>query len=278
MIRRDAPQAFDLIAQHDHALLAGFMARHIGNARFAPPEPFHNTIRGIDLHDSGWPLHDDHPTLDANGHPLDVFQTPPEIALTVWAASADRAAAQDPYAGLLVSLHVLALSRLSSQPRPAVPPATPHHTPQQLFAINRFQHAQIELQENLRHRLDLATDEPLHFGLAEQSSDPRERQLARNFHLLQAMDQLSLAICCTTPPVTLSVLISPTLGAAPVQLSLRRAGNDLVVNPWPFDAATLPCQVPYRGVPDRAYAGNEEFQKVYSAATVRTLCCALRPG
>src|SRR5918996_3103727 len=98
MIRRDADGEFLLIAQHDHALVAGVLAEHFGNQRFAQPEPRDATIRGVSLHDSGWPLHDDEPTINPRGLPSDVFETTRPVALKVWTASADRAAAEDPYA------------------------------------------------------------------------------------------------------------------------------------------------------------------------------------
>ncbi len=277
MIRRDAHNAFDLITQHDHARLSGHLARHFGNHQFALPTPLEPTLRGIELHDCGWPLHDDKPTLSPDGQPLHVFQTPPEIAVKVWSESAERAASADSYAGLLVSLHVLALSRLGSQPASDGQPPAHRHSPQQVFAINKFQHAQIELQESLRHRLGMATDLPLRFGLAEESSDSRELELARNFHLLQAMDQLSLAVCCTAPPVRKSVGIPQKVGSIPVPLHLTLRGDDLLVDPWPFDVATISCRIPFRRVLMHCYGNDVEFQDLYAAAPIQMLNFTVRP-
>ncbi|HSU66058.1 MAG TPA: DUF3891 family protein, partial [Tepidisphaeraceae bacterium] len=108
MIRHRREDEFLLFTQHDHALLAGRLAEHISGALIARPSP--ETIQGIALHDCGWPLHDDEPTINPRGLPLHVFETPPEISTVVWSASARRAANKDPYSGLLVSLHVLNLS------------------------------------------------------------------------------------------------------------------------------------------------------------------------
>src|SRR3954471_14996863 len=69
MIRRHVGEEFFLIAQDDHAKLAGELARHFGNDRFARPEPQNEVIAGVSLHDAGWPLHDDEPTLNAGGLP-----------------------------------------------------------------------------------------------------------------------------------------------------------------------------------------------------------------
>src|SRR4051812_8913976 len=114
MIRREDEGGFLLITQHDHALISGELAEQFGNEYFARPAPLESVLRGIRLHDGGWPLHDDQPTRNSDGLPLDVFETPPEIALKVWTAGVERAAAEDKYAGLLVSVHVLNLSVFAS--------------------------------------------------------------------------------------------------------------------------------------------------------------------
>jgi hypothetical protein len=144
MIRRQGSDRFILITQHDHALLSGRLAERVGNAQFARPEPREAAIRGIAMHDSGWPLHDDRPTVNPKHLPLDVFETPREVALHVWDASVERAAASHPYAGLLVSLHVMSLSQLLGQMRPSQ---------RDQFEITKFQHREIERQEELRQRV-----------------------------------------------------------------------------------------------------------------------------
>src|SRR5438874_5670453 len=113
MIRRAQGSHFLLITQHDHALIAGELADQFGNDNFASPIPREQTLLGVSLHDCGWPLHDIEPTLNADGLPLDVFESPRDLAFKVWTASVERAAQKDPYAGLLVSLHVLSLSVLA---------------------------------------------------------------------------------------------------------------------------------------------------------------------
>src|SRR5437870_3883353 len=143
MIRREQRGEFLLIAQHDHALISGELAEYFGNDQFAKPMPYQQTLAGIRLHDCGWPLHDDEPTLNAQRVPLDVFETPAAIALKVWAAGVEKAKTQDPYAGLLVSLHVLALSVMALD-------TVKDDDAKSKFALARFQQQQIEQQENLR--------------------------------------------------------------------------------------------------------------------------------
>ncbi len=83
MIRRKAGNDFLLITQNDHAILSGKLAEHFGNARFARPQPRQETIDAASLHDCGWPIHDDAPTLNARGEPIDVFESPVALAVQV---------------------------------------------------------------------------------------------------------------------------------------------------------------------------------------------------
>src|SRR2546421_10285790 len=110
MIRRRVGDEFWLITQHDHALVSGKLAEHFGNDQFQLPAPRESVILGTSLHDCGWPVHDEAPTLNTLGEPRDVFETTPQIGLTTWPESSRRATERDSYAGLLVSLHNLSLS------------------------------------------------------------------------------------------------------------------------------------------------------------------------
>jgi hypothetical protein len=277
MIRRAVGSELWLFTQHDHAQLAGELAQRFGNARFARPEPREATVRGIALHDCGWPLHDDAPTLNQQHLPLDVFETPRHIGLEVWSASAQRAAAADPYAGLLVSLHSLALSVFATTQTPFTHEKFDAVDPRARFDINKFQHAQIELQETLRRRIGLSVDQPLTQGLAEDSRDAREQQLVMNFRLLQAMDKLSLNICCTQPlfPKIEPLIAQP--GARPMKLHVTRpSAHELRIRPWPFDRDELPVEIPYRILAHRAYTDETELRAVYDAAPTATLRCTVR--
>jgi hypothetical protein len=262
MIRREVGDEFLLIAQHDHALLAGKLAEHYGNTRFAPPDPKLLTQRAVALHDCGWPLHDDAPTLNKNGLPLDVFESPIPLAVKVWGESVERVACEPDYTQLLVSLHVLGLSAFA---------ATNKHSRPDEFELNRFQHAQIERQEALRKRLGLSVDIPLRLGMAVATNIPREEQLRRNHLILQAMDRLSLALCCTEPPFARIEHIVPKIGAAPVSLVFTRvAATTIRVEPWPFDRTSITLPIACRAVPAMTYT-PEAFYQAWAQAPVGEL-------
>ncbi len=262
MIRRATADAFLLITQHDHARLAGELARHIGNAHFAKPARAEQSILGITLHDCGWPAHDDLPTLNSQGLPLDVFESPYEITLDIWQRSADIAQEQDAYAGLLVSLHSLALSLIAINSHRGQP-VDAHRK----FAFNKFQHREFERQDSLRRTLGLHIDRPLTHGLAEERIDPAEDALRFDFRLLQALDQISLGICCTEAPMHETIPMHAKINAIPQKLKLRRLNDrTLHVSPWPFDVPVIEVHVPAKQVTRGRFESEEAFLAAYRAA------------
>lgn len=277
MIRRREGDQFWLFRQDDHARLAGELARRVGNAQFARPEPRVAVLTGISEHDCGWPLHDEEPTRSPAKLPLDFMETPRAIAHKVWLASARRAAAIEPYTGLLVSLHVLGLSAISVSPNQ--PARFDVQQMRQQFDLNKFQHAVIELLEGLRAKLGLRVDRPLRLGLAEGWTDDAEEQLKFNFRLLQAMDGLSLAICCDNPPPNASSPFHTRPGASAITLQRHRTSRDLLlVKPWPFDEKELRVSVPFRAIPDRIYETDDDFHKCLSGAQTQQFEVTLRPS
>lgn len=265
MIRHTDGDAFLLITQHDHAVLSGRFAERIGNALFAPPSPFEQAVAGIALHDCGWPVHDDEPTLNDKGQPLHVLESPMAVATRVWSESARRAAERDPYTGLLVSLHVTALSTFAQSQAPV-----PHErakTPAEHFMLNKFQQAQFELQENLRRQLHMRTDLPLDNGLAEPGVDEAEDLLIFNYGLLKAMDRISLDLCCSEDLFQEIEDVTPRPGEAPLNIRVRHAGRgELELSPWPFAVERLEFEVPCRRVPAKTYASEAAFRKIYREA------------
>jgi hypothetical protein len=260
-----------LFNQHDHAMMAGQMARHLGGRLIEKPAD-ERFITAVAQHDCGWPLHDDAPTLDALGRPRDVFESKAPASFALWQASAEGAAAIDPYAGLLVSLHSLALSlHLAAATNLATNPAA-------VFDLNKFQHRMIELQEELRRRLGFRTDLPLHNGLAETAGDPNEKRLAFHFRLLEAMAQLSLDACCTDAPIE-RVQIATAPGGRMIALTAKRTSDvTLQIAPWPFELPRVAVRVPYRELPARPYTDVRQFHADLKSAPMRELPIDLIPA
>jgi len=276
-VQRDGQAEFLLIAQHDHALIAGELAEHFGNDRFARPEPREPALQGVRLHDCGWPLHDDQPTINEEGKPLDVFETPRKIALPVWTASAEKAAAIDPYAGLLVSLHVLSLSVFASSQTSFQHEKFDLSEPSEQFAVSKFQHREIERQEDLRTKLGLRTDKPTHHKHPHEVTQKKEDQLTFNFRMLQAMDAISLAACCTKPPSSESQEVKPQPGAKPIKFAIARRGDDVTIDPWPFDEPQVELKIPVCRIAAKRFANNDELRAIVPSGGSEILTCVVMP-
>ena len=277
MIRHRTGDHFVLIAQHDHAQLSGRLATHVGNTLFAPPTPYQETVDGIALHDCGWPLHDLSPTLNPQGLPLHVLESSMAVAIPVWSESVRRAAEHNAYSGLLVSLHVLNLSALAESRDQQVHER--HRDRKELFDLNKFQHKQIEVQENLRRELGLRTDVPLHLGRAAPGTGAREDLLLFGYHLLKLLDAISLDLCSGGDLFEKVDEVYPRPGDVALTLRIQHPADfELAVDPWPFDQPVIRSEVPGRRVPAQRYENESEFQDVFAAATVDRVAVTIRQG
>jgi hypothetical protein len=277
MIRNDRGDHVLLIAQHDHAVLAGQLAARLGTSRFDGPDPRPATLLGIELHDAGWPLHDDEPTLNDAGLPLHVLEVPGEIATRVWRESAKRAAERDPYAGLLVSLHVFTLSALAVSPKLSTNERFERR--EELFLVNQFQQDEIERQELLRGQLGLATDRPLHIGLAPPGTDRDEDRLRFNFAWLRAMDAISLDACTGKKVFDKAPPVHPRVGSPAVDLAMTHPSPDVVtVSPWPFASSRVDLEVPARRLAAGPFESEQAFRRAYAEAEPVTHRLSVRPG
>jgi hypothetical protein len=247
-----------LVTQTEHARLAAELAAEVGNKQFATPMPRQPMLSAAAMHDCGWPAHDDVPTIDAQGRPAHALEMPLATMLPIWSASTDVTAARDPYAGLLVSLHGMHLS-LRAHVDPAATPL--------VFALNKFQHRQIEVQEELRKKLDMHIDRPLRYGLAEPNSSPDEDLLRFNFMVLEMADQLSLNLCFGQIKLPQIDNVPMRPGGAFVQLRFGFAPTgEYSVSPWPFARDEFEVSFAFRAIPARTYADNADLQRTLASA------------
>lgn len=276
MIRRHVGHELWLFTQDDHAKLSGELARHLGGL-VHPLSPI--TIGAIGAHDRGWIAADAVPALNAAGQPGDVFENDLSRGMEIWRQSTVLAHQElGDYAGLLVSCHGLALSAFAashtfSQERPGSPDLRLH------FLINKFQHAEVEFQEQMRSRLGMRLDIPLHLGLATDSIEPAEQRLIYDYRWLSAMDQLSLDICCTNVMFPAITHIAAAPGAADFQLHIARIDHhQMCVRPWPFRAERIRVSINYRRLPDRTFSDSQDLKLLLDSTEPNSLEVELFPA
>jgi len=207
--------AWWLVAQPDHAALAGELAAQFNTIEF--PRVEEEIVRAIALHDAGWARYDGggvagggkgdapHPPRDPNERPLSFLQAPVPMFVEAWIASIQCAEEQaGPIGGLMVSGHFrrLAEHRLNSVEDSLEDTARIH-----AFADNEA-------------REDAAR-------LSRQSRSCSE--VEHLVDLLQFCDLLSLYLCCGSRA---SVQFPQAIGARSVLL--RRDGELCLLHPSPF--------------------------------------------
>lgn len=96
-----------LIAQPDHAALAGDLAAHLAPGLF--PGLDSPVLRAIGLHDEGWgPL--DVAALDSSRRPASFIDESPPTFVEAWTASIERCQEIAPIGGVIVSQHFCRLA------------------------------------------------------------------------------------------------------------------------------------------------------------------------
>jgi hypothetical protein len=207
--------AWWLIAQPDHAALAGDLAAQFSAPDFLPLGS--DVVQAIALHDAGWAMYDGggkagggdgtapQPPRDPSGRPLAFLQAPVGMFVEAWAASI-RCAEEKVGAigGLMVSGHFrrLAEHRLNSV----------EDLPEDAARIQAF------VDSEIRH------------DQARFPCQPRSRaEVKRLVDLLQFCDLLSLYLCCGSRA---SVRFPQTIGLRAI--ALRRDGELCLLEPSPF--------------------------------------------
>jgi len=207
-----------------------------------------------------------------------VLESPIPLAVRVWSESAERAAQTSDYCGLLVSLHVLALSSIATQTADPAPSGRTRSR-NDLFELNKFQHKQVERQEALRRRLGMRTDLPLRFGLAKPGVDAAEDLLLFNYNLLRAMDRLSLDLCCSEDLFGSIEEVFPRPGGEPVTLRVEHVNRGAMrLSPWPFDGDRVEDELPCRRLPAADYPDEEQFRQAYEVAPTEPFLVRLEPA
>src|SRR5580692_8977375 len=190
MLRLESETGWWLVTHPDHARLAGNFAAGWGNAQFRRPGPRERVLKGIACHDDGWADRDARPSITREGKPsafstelVGKYSAFEEIDIEEYLAVRDSAvriiADEDPYAGLLVSMHTYNLLTV--------------HSDRSTIAAEG-----LKLLDAFLDRLRAYQGE-LKAAIAADTSltavDKAEETILEHFRLLQACDNLSLLTC-----------------------------------------------------------------------------------
>jgi len=263
MIRLEEGGHWLLLEHAAHAALAGEFARRWKNAAFAPPEPFAHVLDAVARHDDSWIERDAQPRLTPEGKPsafsvelVGAYAAFEEMDLQAYldvrAAATEQAAARDPYAAVLVSMHTVNLVVEQSDPSALGPEQR-----RQLDAFAEGQRRrQSELKEALRAQPDVA---------------PRatEAHFQAGFEFLQACDSLSLYVATRYPNPGFLRHAQPLRqgGRARIAIWPDDATARYFLDPYPLDEPEIRFAIPYRRVPKTETANQERFRAAWRAAS-----------
>lgn len=254
MLVRDAGDAWQIVLQTDHADLCGQMAAAWGGPGFAAPEPFDSFARAAIRHDDGWAVWEQRPRIDANGAPQSFFAVPAPVHLAFYRAAVEVVCDEDPYAGLLVSMHMSGLYRA----RYGVMPTPP-----------------MQLSDESRAAADaFATQEEERQVTLASTLEVDEAQQWRNYALLQVLDVVSLYFGLADVEVGADGAVEgvPTDGGDVTRIAISPLGPWRVrFDPYPFTESPAPLTLRRRLVPKRNWADDDAFRADFAATPVETM-------
>ncbi len=271
MLRLETETGWWLVTHPAHARLAGDFAAAWGNAQFRKPQPRARVIKGIASHDDGWAARDAQPSITREGKPS-AFSTElvgrysafEEIDIAEYLSVRDSAVRiisdEDPYAGLLVSMHTYNLLTAHAD-RSTI-------AAEGLALLDAFLDRQLQFQAELKAAI--AADSSLAFV------EKAESTILEHFRLLQACDNLSLLSCVaySSPASLLHPLPLNDGGAAEVKVT-SIAPRHFRLSPWPFVEAEYSIEFPARHVLGKRFDSDTELRAAFSAAPEERLVTKL---
>ena len=265
-----------LVLQTDHSRVAGLLAAHWGNARFAEPAPYGSMVLAAEEHDAGWWEWEARPTLTEDGYPMDYIGSVRNLGsvwLEFYRRGIERVAEQDPYAGLIILMHAEGLCTQGKGLISHMPDFSP--IPEVRDALDRWEVRRQELIDQLR-------------GSAAYRDFASDRELWRNYRLMQVFDQLAQFICNRYPFDSVARKNGPSneIGHVPVGPGQDDAvltvdvldGARARVHPYPFDRSPLEIPIPARLVPDRRYESQAAFLHDFHRAERCVIAYSLHAG
>jgi hypothetical protein len=271
MLRMESESGWWMITHPDHARLAGAFAAAWGNARFRKPEPRLRVLHGIATHDDGWAARDAHPAITREGKPsafsielVGKYSAFEEIDLEEYLAVRDRAvriiAEQDPYAGLLISMHTYNLLTEHAD-RSTIAPSD-------LGLLDAFLNRQRAHQAQLR--AEITADSSL------KDEEKSEQTILEHFRLLQACDNLSLLACVAFDKPSHLLHPLPLNGGSTAEVQvLPIAPRHFRLSPWPFSEDELIFSFPARHVAGKRFGSSTELEAAFASATEQRLTVTL---
>jgi len=264
MIVRDQGESWQVVAQPDHGDVAGAVTAAWGNDQFETPrmpEPLNTAAR---RHDDGWAIWERQPDVDhrsGDGRPLNVFDIDIPVHLAFFRAMIIAVGDDDPYAGVLASMHAAGLYTNRYGTDPAL---------------------KMTMEDTERGLVDafIAERNEAHDAKAEELGVPEDQRWV-DYKLLQVGDRLSLYFCLNDLEAGTAFDLSPAptgYGGDEVSLSIEPVGLwEVTMDPYPFRDGVTEFVLPRRVFDKRSWSSREEFADAYRQAPVEDRVITVAP-
>lgn len=255
MIVRDAGDAWQIVLQPDHADLCEQLCRAWGSEGLVAPRPLEPLAVSSRRHDDGWAVWERSPSLDPEtGRPRSFLDVQVPLHLHFYRACISAVTEEDPYAGLLVSMHGAGIYRGRYDSQPTL----------------KLTHA-----DDVRELVDAFVAEqersnPERIGAIGLDED--ERWV--NYRFLQVFDRLSLYFCMKDldngESDTLEPIPSDYAGHE-VALSIEPRGPWCVsMDPFPFAGSEATFTLERRLIEKKDWSSDRQFQTEFFATPPET--------
>ena len=250
MFVRDMGDAWQIVLQPDHGELAGQFAAQWGGAAVEAPHPHGSLQVAARRHDDGWSVWEREPALlPGTSRPTGFLEVVVPSHLAFYRACIAAVNEQDPYAGLLVSMHGTGIynGRYGTQPGLGLKQAAEHPE-----LVGGFVAEQEAWQQE---------------RIAALGVDESERWV--NYKLLQVFDRLGIYFSLKDVETGTAETLAPVplgYGGAEGAIEIEPiAPWHVRMSPFPFVEAPARFSFWRRVVPKREWASNDEFRRDFFA-------------
>ena len=246
MIVCDVGDHWQVVLQTDHADLSGDFARRWNDRT----DRSGSLITAAERHDDGWAVWEQAPMCDSEASkPLNFLDVGVLAHLAFYRAGIAAIGEQDPYAGLLVSMHGAGIYRGRYGLQPDLKLTFADDAGEQIDAFVAEQEGSFEARD------------------AETGVTADERR--RDYELLQIYDRMSLLFCT-----------NDTVAVPASELSGYRFEPDgtatMQMTPFPFDGSEQRFALARRLLPKRRWQDGEEFRRDFFATEPELTAITLR--
>ena len=247
MIVRDRADSWQVVLQTDHADLAAAFAR-VWSDR---DERHESLVLAAERHDDGWAVWEQAPLVEpGTGKPINFLDVGVPSHLAFYRACIAAVTEQDPYAGLLVSMHGAGIYRQRYGTDPAL-------------ALTRAEEVAEQVEEFVAEQEASHPDR-----LAATGASDEARWI--DYHRLQLYDRLSLYFCMRDtengePWEVLDYRLAP------------RGAWRVAIDPYPFELSPAHFSLVRRVVPKRVRTQGE-FQAEFIALMPEQIEITLEQG